>query len=285
MKILYHANCNDGLASALAVWMEFREALPGGEKVNYIPVNYGDPIPQGVDWEWVIIVDFTYPREQLIQLAQTASQITVIDHHRGSEDIFSNPFPSVNGDISLCDIEVIFDTGKCGAMLTWERFCKDDPPPVLFEYIQDRDLWRYRFPETKPVHYALKVMPDFRNWLSFIRHPKLIDSMLVPQGKPVVAFIQEEVSKVVKTAKLAPFFNYKHIPTANCPPTLASDVGNELAINSPFSVTYWDDVSAGVRTYNLRSDKQGMDVSIVAKELGGGGHKHAAGFTVRGVRV
>jgi hypothetical protein len=35
------------------------------------------------------------------------------------------------------------------------------------------------------------------------------------------------------------------------------------------------------RTFGLRSAEDGMDVSEIAKKYGGGGHKHAAGFSVK----
>lgn len=46
--------------------------------------------------------------------------------------------------------------------------------------------------------------------------------------------------------------------------------------NEPFAVCYWD--TEKKRTFSLRSTDKGVDV--VAVKFGGGGHKHAAGFSV-----
>lgn len=56
-----------------------------------------------------------------------------------------------------------------------------------------------------------------------------------------------------------------------------SEIGEELAKNRPFSVTYRDRKD-GKREYSLRSRDGGLDVSVIAKQFGGGGHPQAAGF-------
>ena len=35
-----------------------------------------------------------------------------------------------------------------------------------------------------------------------------------------------------------------------------------------------------IRIFSLRSTEDGLDVSEIASKFGGGGHKHAAGFSV-----
>lgn len=68
------------------------------------------------------------------------------------------------------------------------------------------------------------------------------------------------------------------VPVINAPYTLGSDVCAELCKERPFAAYYWD--SPTHREFGLRSDEEGMDVSIVAQTYGGGGHAHAAGFRV-----
>ena len=45
MKILYHANCNDGSGAALAAYMALGEATDTGDPIEYIPVQYGSEPP------------------------------------------------------------------------------------------------------------------------------------------------------------------------------------------------------------------------------------------------
>lgn len=61
---------------------------------------------------------------------------------------------------------------------------------------------------------------------------------------------------------------------------IISEVAQELAKGRPFGVCWFDLSNGGERVYSLRSLPDGIDVSEVAKKMGGGGHKHAAGFKV-----
>jgi uncharacterized protein len=51
-----------------------------------------------------------------------------------------------------------------------------------------------------------------------------------------------------------------------------------MAQGELFAACYWD-TPAG-RVFSLRSAGLGLDVSAIAKRFGGGGHLHAAGFSV-----
>lgn len=67
------------------------------------------------------------------------------------------------------------------------------------------------------------------------------------------------------------------VPVANLPYTMASDAGHKLAESAPFGACYWDTPEG--RVFSLRSQGE-FDVSEIAKQYGGGGHKNAAGFRV-----
>ncbi len=66
------------------------------------------------------------------------------------------------------------------------------------------------------------------------------------------------------------------VPVANLPYTMSSDAGHRLAQGEPFAACYWDTPNG--RVFSLRSTDDGLDVSAIAKQYGGGGHEHAAGF-------
>ena len=73
------------------------------------------------------------------------------------------------------------------------------------------------------------------------------------------------------------------VPCLNCPRWLASETLHILAENEPFAVSYFD--SKDERTFELRSSENGIDVSEIAKQFGGGGHKHAAGFKAKKPKI
>lgn len=69
-----------------------------------------------------------------------------------------------------------------------------------------------------------------------------------------------------------------NVPVVNAPYMWASELGNELCQGEPFAATYYD--TAEARVFSLRSKDDGVDVSEIASEFGGGGHRNAAGFRV-----
>jgi len=68
------------------------------------------------------------------------------------------------------------------------------------------------------------------------------------------------------------------VPMANLPYTLTSDAGHQLATGKPFAGCYWDTPDG--RVFSLRSTDEGLDVSAIAKQYGGDGHRNASGFRV-----
>jgi len=66
------------------------------------------------------------------------------------------------------------------------------------------------------------------------------------------------------------------VPVANLPYTLTSDAGHRMAQGEPFAACYWDTPEG--RVFSLRSSANGLDVSAIAADYGGGGHDNAAGF-------
>ncbi|MNH03662.1 hypothetical protein D3C79_629310 [compost metagenome] len=68
------------------------------------------------------------------------------------------------------------------------------------------------------------------------------------------------------------------VPVASLPYTLTSDAGHLMSQGELFAACYWDTPEG--RVFSLRSNDDGLDVSEIAKQYGGGGHRNASGFRV-----
>ncbi len=269
--VIAHANCNDGSGAALAAWLHL-----GDKGVEYVFVQYGDSPPNDLEGKNIIIVDFSYPREQILTMATMVKKITIIDHHKTAIQDLADPFPDMWNRSPLCKVEVIFNMEKSGAVLAWEYF-HDGEPPYLFQLIQDRDLWQFNYKETNDLAYGIRqYYPDFRCWKKLIDNDRELKKVL-DQGHGVVLFLQTEAAKIAMAAKEIDFLGY-HVPVVNISPFMASDTLHMLAEGYPFAVSYFDIPAENKRVYQLRSASDGLDVSAIAKKQGGGGHKHAAGF-------
>ena len=79
-QVWYHANCADGFGAAWSAWKIL------GDRAEYHPVRHGDPMPGYSPETRLAIVDFAYPREQLLDLKEKVEALIVLDHHRSAAE-------------------------------------------------------------------------------------------------------------------------------------------------------------------------------------------------------
>jgi oligoribonuclease NrnB/cAMP/cGMP phosphodiesterase (DHH superfamily) len=258
---IYHKNCTDGFGAALAVKV-YCDRL--GVECEYMPAQYGDQVPD-VTGKTVFIVDFSYDRETLIALNEEADSLTVIDHHK-----------SAMQDLEGLDY-CVFDMSRSGAVLTWVTLNPDTPVPLLLNYIQDRDLWLWEMENSKQVSAALLTLEkQLTHWMLYLDDSKVEE--LILQGGAIVDYQNLQLARTPKGEKIPMGTIAGHkVPCVNAT-HLVSEMGEQLAQGFPFAALYFDRLDK--RVYSLRSAKDGIDVSAVAEQYGGGGHFHAAAFAV-----
>lgn len=309
---IYHGNCADGFGAAWAV----RAAL-GPEHVDFHPGIYQDP-PPDVAGRDVILVDFSYKRPVLVEMATRARSILILDHHKSAaEDLADLPLPVDCGltgpapaDWGYVDViagynrdalhdcarqcngppvYAIFDMARSGAGLTWDFFHYGKPRPALIDHIEDRDLWRFALPGTREIQAALFSYPyDFGVWDDLMKAPV---ANLREEGVAIERKHHKDVAELVAATRRKMVIGGYVVPVANLPYTLSSDAGHLMCepIDEglaglwipPFAACYWDTPDG--RVFSLRSragSPEAVDVSEIAKQYGGGGHKNAAGFRV-----
>lgn len=279
--IVFHGNCFDGFAAA---WV-LRKSFPDAE---FIPAQYGDEPPHHskLSGTHTIVADFSYKRAVLAAMAQVCSRITVLDHHATAEKELSG--------LVMPGLSVTFDMGKSGGRLAWEyvwdefyglrfssimidKYMTDpndrDHPPWLVRFSEDRDLWLWKLSDSRAVNAALRTYPtEHAEW---DRLADLNPASLVPEGSAILRLESQVVAQHVKHAREITIGGYK-VLAVNAT-TLFSEIAGELAKGRPFGCCYFDR-GDGLRVWSLRSRDGGVDVSEVAKQYGGGGHKAAAGF-------
>lgn len=278
-KVLYHKNCNDGYGSALCAWTFF------GDSATYIPVGYGESFPRIEPGEDVYILDFSYPKEVLLNL-KTTNSVVVLDHHKTAQEDLK--------DLDFC----IFDMSKSGAMLSWDYFSKkalkeiSDAPfggypddkwdafvkiKPLIEYVQDRDLYLNKLPNTEEVFYALASLPqDFKVWSNIG-----VDELFI-EGKAIRRHVGQLISRALKQVRFVDkfsMFGYDFVPIVNSS-VYETDVCMAILDKYPeanISGCFYQ-MKDGKFKWSLRSRSPYHDVSVICKALGGGGHPQASGF-------
>lgn len=207
---IYHADCFDGVAAAWVLLKEYPD-------IRLIAADYRDPVPVDLDGAEVYIVDFSYSREQLLEMTTYCKSVVLIDHHPRAIE-----FRDWIGDLSVVDCTYYKDYGydlsrlilfvdqyRSGAQLTWDYFhpamsnphdiCKHqvmmrvtDAPvekcncyprglsrPIWLDAVGQRDLWIFNSDVIKPLCYALGTLPlDPYSWEQEFRNHESEEALL-----------------------------------------------------------------------------------------------------------
>lgn len=276
---IYHGNCADGFGAAWVVRKNF------ASNVDFHPGVYGEA-PPDIKGRDVLLVDFSYKWPVLSEMAQTAHTIVVLDHHKTAAEDLTHLMLShswdPNGLWESCQIdgrmpiEAVFDMNRSGAMIAWDYFNKGKEPPQLLKHIQDRDLWLFKLDGTREIQANVFSYPyDFEVWDELMRTDVF---QLRVEGRAIERKHHKDIAELVGVSKRRMKIGGHDVPVANLPYTLSSDAGHKMAKGEPFAACYMDTPNG--RTFSLRSAPDGVDVSIIAKGYGGGGHQAASGFTM-----
>jgi len=264
-EVWYHANCLDGFGAAYAAWLQF------GDDATYRAVQYGYSPPDAEELDELYIVDFSFDYETMLKLGEKHKKIIVLDHHKTAmENLEGKEFPN--------NVRISLDMDRSGAMMAWGFFHPNIPVLNVIAHIQDRDLWQWKLPGTKEITAALDSYPkNFAVWKSILNDR----NRLYAEGIAIDRYRQQQIDILLNAWSRSPW-NIKLAgfegPLINGPYFLTSELLHQLGASQPFAanVIY----TADKLLFSLRSDPDGADVSAIAKKYGGGGHKHAAGFSL-----
>lgn len=282
--VIFHGNCMDGFTAAWVVkkWWDSEAIIrsPAYEHtIEFIAGVYQRPVPlEKIAGNNVIVVDFSYKYPEMEQIAAAASHLTWIDHHKSAildMAIWLEKAPE--------NTEWFTDLERSGAGLAWDFYFPNQPRPMLVNYVEDRDLWKFKYPETRAIAAYIFSFPyEFTQWDTFagdLERDGDRNSMIFA-GESIERKHFKDINELLPICTRHIRIDNVIVPCANLPYTMVSDAGNILAKRNPelFGICYYDGMDG--RNFSLRSVDGGRDVSEIAKKFGGGGHAKAAGFRV-----
>lgn len=256
--VLYHRQCLDGSAAAAAV----RMAVGDG---TYLPVQYNEPVPEGLGGKNIIIVDFSYPREVMQGIHASCESLVVLDHHETAErNLAGLPYAH-------------FDMERSGAGLAWDYFHPGIPRPKIIDLVEDGDLFRFRLADTQP--FAMKALTDhydLEHWTSMLALAPEDLERYIRSGDALYLPFRARMDALKE--KAYPIRLLGHDGFAVEAGREDRMVANDLAaINNTFGAAWH--VKDGQLVVSMRSVK-GFRVLEMAEKLGGGGHAQAASFVL-----
>ena len=146
----------------------------------------------------LFILDFSYPRETILELQRTHESVILLDHHKtAAEELQGVPH---------CHI----DQSHSGAYLAWQYANPSEKPPGLILYVQDRDLWEWKLPNSREVSEAIASYPNtFAAWDSFDV------GALAREGTGILRYMRAQVNKLVSMASRQTVGGRPDIPVVN----------------------------------------------------------------------
>lgn len=301
IHVLYHMD-TDGRFAGHCAWKGL--SAPGEKQEHYyyeVQYNRAFPIPleKLTKEDMVLIMDFSYSRDFLIEVSKRVGNLVVLDHHKTAADQLKN----LGKDLH-CPNLIRFDVTKSGALLAFEYFFPWSAIPKGLEYINDRDLWTKRFEESRYVESYIRARipngPEKHAWSEWhyffgnteedlagleerIKIGKVLSEI---EDKALDKFFFSNRHKIVT-------FEGKQVLVYNCPGHLHSELAERYynAYDVDYTVGYRAIDGGDTVLFNFRSPSR-TNVGAIALNikhnipggLDGGGHENAAGASMKFVQ-
>jgi oligoribonuclease NrnB/cAMP/cGMP phosphodiesterase (DHH superfamily) len=274
MRCFFHSVDLDGQCSAAIVKFAHPEC-------ELIGINYGEQFPfDRITKEEIIwLVDFTLqPFENMFKLSSKLypNNFIWIDHHKTAfEEAYKSKFVC-EGDIQV---------GKGACELVWEYIFHSKCPEGI-ELLGIYDTWRFneqnrdtvlqfqsgcRLENTDPNNQ------DF--WIKvFTGNFSIFKDVICQNGKTILKYQEQQNERYVKNKSFGTKFEDLRAIVCNVGET------NSSFFNSVYDESKYDIMitfsflPSYIWTVSLYTTKEEIDVGMIAKKYGGGGHKSAAGF-------
>lgn len=270
--VIYHGNCADGFSAAWCFWRKY------GEGADYVAGVY-QQAPPDVTGRDVYMVDFSYKRSVVEEMLKIANSVCLIDHHKTAIEDLQPLFMQDSWTGEPKQLAYFVDMNRSGATLAWDYLFPGEDRPLLLGHIEDRDLWRFKLPNTREIQAnVFSYEYTFEQWDRLMSADQAELLKMTVAGAAIERKHHKDIAELMTVCKRRMVIGGHDVPVASLPYTLVSDAAGIMAMGELFAACYWD--TADGRIFGLRSTDDGIDVSDIAKQYGGGGHAKAAGFRV-----
>lgn len=273
MKAFYHSADLDGHCSGAVVKMKHPEC-------EMIGINYGDVFPWDdiQDGETVYMVDFSLqPFNPNMVILNKKCDLVWIDHHISAIDEFGKTMPKGN-------IRGFRKDGIGACQLTYEYLFAEKAPDAV-RLLAEYDVWNHKDPKTLPFQFGMRLYDTFPNdpktveWWKCLMGFGNLNPMdqIIGEGSVVLDYLANDNKKYAQACSFE--IEWKG---------LFFIAINRMLTNSQMFDSVYDPLThdamltfgfrKGKWTISMYSMKENVDVSVIAKEMGGGGHKGASGF-------
>jgi len=291
MYCIYHSRDLDGWMSAAIVKLWYRSVKGTDEGLELIGWDYGQPIPVLMTDRSVVMVDISFPIEEMKRIAKNANgELTWIDHHKSAIEEFMRDDLIEEEQWLDCELpkmemgEPMELVGACE--LTWRHFFPKEEMPKMVEMLGSYDSFRFKgttgeelvhsyqywaraeMSNPEECEYYLLMSHDM---MKSIRHGEMIRKYLQVEAKQ-----QMQHARPVEMRFDGKVGNYVQCLALNRARFNPNNYEVKCLSFYQVFISYFQqsDGKWNVSLYSIGD----IDVSKIAKQYGGGGHKGAAGF-------
>jgi hypothetical protein len=263
---LYHDDA-DGRCSAAIV----RKAL--GPEVILVAMDYEFAVP----WseieaaDKILIVDFSFPLDQM-QRMMSQAEVIWIDHHKTSLEALE----------SLSDMPGLRSLEEAGCVLTWRYFFPDQTVPDAVRYVGDRDVWRFAYEHTAAFGEGLFQEASHPSndalWKPLLENDQALVLKLIERGEILYRARMNQIRRLVKREGFEVKFEGHRTLAINSHGS--GDLGHHMCQEGyEVAYCYIDRYHNGKLLTKVALFSETIDVAELASRFGGGGHPGAAGFS------
>ena len=281
--IYFHYPCNDGLAAA---WVAKLKLSKEDSNLDLRPYSHGDQLDLSIENKTIYFLDMA-PSIENYKILKEKNSVIVLDHHKSNQRDYE----------SLEDKNVSFNMNLSGVGLAWEWFfpkekiadglyTSKETIPLFLQMIQGRDLFKFDIEHINEFSESLNL--EMLSNKRFEDQLKLFDDLYniksklneyIELGKPLLKQKQLKVQMLGdKNIKNIYIYEGHKLCMVNVDYDLASDLGSNLSSRPEcdFAILWnYDHINEKYNVSMRSTDK--VDVSVICKKFGGGGHPNASG--------
>lgn len=282
MICIYHNKDLDGYCSGAIVKKKYPEA----EMIGY---DYGQPFELTTEQmgQPIIMVDVSLPMKTMEKVAQLSNwQLIWIDHHASAIKEY-NEF--VGEGESFC--KAFLKDGEAACEGVWQYLFPGEEMPLAVRLLGEYDTWRNQDAlkwdnEILPFQFGMRIICNSeenfpQEILSNTQSAKEFVWKMTDAGVMILKYQASQNERACKSAFEQEFEGLRAIClngggfNSDVFKSVYNESKHDVMMPFVFSKDHW--------TISLYTTKDNIDCSVIAKKMGGGGHRKAAGFQINNI--
>lgn len=204
MYCIYHSRDLDGWMSAAIVKFWFTIKYGIYEELTLIGWDYGDPIPELSPDRSIIMVDISFPVEEMAKLAD---RLIWIDHHISA---------IIAVEKAMLDLGGVRDPNYAACELAWKYLTPERPMPEIVRLLGRYDCFGHKgtSEELKVLQFqygARSYISDVETAYFYLQNSETYHDIILQSGKDIYNYLCTEAKMIYKRAFPVMFDGFKFI--------------------------------------------------------------------------